>query len=356
MATVVVAMSGGVDSSVAAAVLKDQGHDVIGVNLRLYSKANADAYRLSKQCCTLDSMRDAEAVCRRIGVPFYALNMEREFANDVVEYFVGEYVQGRTPNPCVACNAHIKFKHLFSRALALGADYIATGHYARVHHTPEGARLLTGVDPDKDQSYALYMLGPGELSRTLLPIGEQTKTETRRLAAEFGLVTAKKPESQDICFIPDGDYRSFVRKLAPQAVAPGPIKDSSGRELGRHQGVAFYTVGQRKGLGVQGPQPLYVTRVDARNNTVVVGRKEELASRRLVLEGVSFTDGRSLSEPLETDVKLRYRGASVPAVLTPVVEGRVDLELLASGSVSPGQAVVFYRGEEVLGGGKVASA
>nr|MDQ3328222.1 tRNA 2-thiouridine(34) synthase MnmA [Chloroflexota bacterium] len=207
MATVVVAMSGGVDSSVAAAVLKDQGYDVIGVNLRLYSRANADAYRLSKQCCTLDSMRDAESVCNTIGIPFHALNMEREFRADVVDYFVDEYLQGRTPNPCIACNAQIKFKHLFNQAMALGADYLATGHYARVRHDAGGARLLTGVDPDKDQSYALYMLGPRELERTLLPIGEQTKNETRQLATHYGLVTANKPESQDICFIPDGDYK-----------------------------------------------------------------------------------------------------------------------------------------------------
>ncbi len=355
MATVVVAMSGGVDSSVAAAMLKEQGHDVIGVNLRLYSKANAEAYRLSKQCCTLDSMRDAEAVCRRIGVPFYALNMEREFSRDVVDYFVEEYVQGRTPNPCVACNAHIKFQHLLDRALALGADFLATGHYARVQHDGGRSRLLTGVDGDKDQSYALYMLGPRELARTLLPIGEQTKSETRALAREYGLVTAGKAESQDICFIPDGDYRGFVKRRVPEAVAPGAILNTAGQELGRHDGVAFYTVGQRKGLGVRSTEPMYVLKVDARENVVVVGSREELATRDLLLERVSFTDGRWLDEPLETHVKLRYRGASVPARLSPTGSDAVRLELLGSGSVAPGQAVVFYDECEVLGGGRVAA-
>lgn len=355
MATVMVAMSGGVDSSVAVAMLKDRGHDVIGVNLRLYSKANADAYRLNKQCCTLDAMRDAEAVCTRMGVPFHALNMEREFGADVVDYFVGEYARGRTPNPCVACNARIKFTHLFNRAMALGADYLATGHYARVGRAEGRARLLQGVDADKDQSYALYMLGPRELERTLLPIGEQTKVETRRLAREYGLVTAAKPESQDICFIPDGDYRAFVRRRAPEAVAPGAIRDASGRELGHHEGTAFYTIGQRRGLGIQTTQPMYVTKVDAATNTVVVGTREDLGARRLVLEKVSFTDGRTLAHRLETDVKLRYRGANVPAVLTPVAERAVEVELLAPGSVAPGQAVVFYDGEEVLGGGTVAA-
>lgn len=355
MATVVVAMSGGVDSSVAAAMLKDQGHDVIGVNLRLYSKANAEAYRLSKQCCTLDSVRDAESVCRRIGVSFYALNMEREFARDVVDYFVGEYVQGRTPNPCVACNAQIKFKHLFDRALALGADYIATGHYARVRREGGRSRLLTGTDADKDQSYALYMLGPRELERTILPIGEQTKTETRAIARQYGLVTASKAESQDICFIPDGDYRAFVRRRAPEAAAPGAIKDRSGREVGRHNGVAFYTIGQRKGLRLQSSEPLYVVEVNPSENTVVVGNRADLNRRHLLLESVSFTDGSNLAAPLETDVKLRYRGANVPARLTPLEGSSVQLELLSSGSVAPGQAVVFYDGTEVLGGGRVAA-
>lgn len=354
MATVVVAMSGGVDSSVAATVLKEQGHNVIGVNLRLYSKANAEAYRLSKQCCTLDSMRDAESVCNSIGVPFHALNMEREFGTDVVDYFVGEYLKGRTPNPCVACNAQIKFKHLFNQAMALGADYLATGHYARVRHEEGLAKLLTGVDPDKDQSYALYMLGPRELQRTLLPIGEQTKSETRRLAAQYGLVTANKPESQDICFIPDGDYKGFLRRRAPQAVAPGQIKDTSGRVLGRHQGLAFYTVGQRRGLGVTAGHPLYVTQLDAKANTVVVGSREDLGTDRLLLHGVSFTHGLTPAEPIRADVKLRYRGANVPALVTPLDAAAAQLDLLGPGSIAPGQAVVFYDGEEVLGGGKVS--
>jgi len=355
MATVVVAMSGGVDSSVAAAVLNDQGYDVIGVHLRLYAKADATAYRLNKQCCTLDSMNDAEAVCNKLGVPFYALNMEREFGRDVVDYFVSEYVQGRTPNPCIACNAHVKFHHLFDRSLALGADYMATGHYARVRRENGEASLLTGVDPDKDQSYALYMLGPRELERTLLPIGEQTKPETRRLAEYYGLSTANKPESQDVCFIPDGDYRAFVKRRAPGAVAPGPIVTAEGEQLGRHNGVAFYTVGQRKGLGLSSPRPLYVLGVDAPTNTVVVGDLDQLRSRELTLQDVSFTDGRTLDAPVDAEVKLRYRGVGVPATLTPVGPNEVGLTLHATGSIAPGQAVVFYSGERVLGGGKVAA-
>lgn len=354
MATVVVAMSGGVDSSVAAAMLKEQGHDVIGVHLRLYSKAEAGAYRLNKQCCTLDAMQDVQSVCNKIGAPFYALNMEREFGRDVVDYFVGEYLQGRTPNPCVACNAQVKFKHLFDRAMALGADYIATGHYARVRQTESGPGLFTGLDPDKDQSYALYMLGPRELNRTLLPIGEQAKTETRRLAEHYGLITAQKPESQDICFIPDGDYRSFVRKRAPEAAAPGPIRDTSGRELGTHKGVAFYTIGQRRGLGVNTGKATYVVRVDADSNTVVVGSREELGSSKVELHSVSFTDGRFPEEPVHCDVRLRYRGTRLPAIIQPVEPGRVEVGLLAEGSVAPGQAVVFYQDEQVLGGGKVS--
>lgn len=354
MATVVVAMSGGVDSSVAAAMLKEQGHSVIGVNLRLFSKAEKDAYRLNKQCCTLDSMRDAEAVCNRIGVPFYALNMEREFGHDVVDHFMGEYIRGRTPNPCIACNAQVKFKHLFDRAMAIGADYIATGHYARVARSGGRSRLLTGVDPDKDQSYALYMLTPRELDHTMLPIGEQTKTETRRLAEQYGLLTARKPESQDICFIPDGDYRKFVALRAPEASAPGPIRDLAGRELGRHGGIAYYTVGQRRGLGIAGGQPLYVLRVERETNTVVVGPREQLATERLLLHNVSWTDGESPTAKLHAHAKLRYRGKSLPVVVHPRDEQTVEVELLTAGNVAPGQAVVFYDGEQVLGGGTVA--
>ena len=355
MPTVVVAMSGGVDSSVAAAMLRDQGYDVIGVNLRLYSKEDPNAYSLSKQCCTLDSMRDAEAVCRKLGIPFYALNMEREFAKDVVDYFVSEYLQGKTPNPCLACNAHIKFHHLFERAMALGADYIATGHYARLRRTDSGVKLLTGVDAAKDQSYTLYMLSQRELERTLLPIGEQTKTETRELAKKYGLVTANKPESQDICFIPSGDYRAFVRRLAPHAESPGPIVDTSGRQLGVHHGVAFYTIGQRKGLGITVGKPMYVVRLDPEKNMVVVGTKEELSSREIRLCDVNYIDGSPRTEAFECEVKLRYRGASIPAIVHPEDDKSVRVELLGPGNVAPGQAVVFYQGEEVLGGGKATS-
>jgi tRNA-specific 2-thiouridylase len=352
LATVVVAMSGGVDSSVAAALLKDQGHDVIGVNLRLYSKADAEAYSLNKQCCTLDSVRDAEAVCNRLGLPFYALNMEREFGAEVVDLFVSEYTQGRTPNPCVACNAQIKFKHLFGRAMALGADYIATGHYARVRHDEGRARLLAGVDPEKDQSYALYMLGPRELERTLLPIGEQTKEDTRRLARAYGLATAGKPESQDICFIPGGDYRSFIRARAPEAATPGPIEDTSGKPLGSHAGLAFYTVGQRRGLGLASPEPMYVVRLEPSRNAVVVGEREEVAAGVVGVADVTYTDGRPRIEAFDVEVKLRYRGRNLPARVRPISETEVEVELRAEGNVAPGQAVVFYDGAEVLGGGK----
>lgn len=354
MPTVVVAMSGGVDSSVAAAMLKEQGYDVIGVHLRLYSKADAAAYRLSKQCCTLDSMRDAEAVCRTLGVPFYALNMEREFAEDVVSYFADEYLAGRTPNPCVACNAHIKFRHLLQRATALGADYLATGHYARVAHGADGSRLLMGVDATKDQSYALYMLGPEELRRTLLPIGEQTKTETRALAERYGLVTAKKPESQDICFIPSGDYRAFLDRVRPGGRQPGPMVDTSGAVLGEHRGVAGYTVGQRKGLGVAVGEPRYVVALDPSTNTVVLGRREDLERDTLRLTDVSFTDGRRLRGRVQAEVRLRYRGKLHSAELHPSGPGDLEVHLHQPGTVAPGQAVVFYRGDEVLGGGRVA--
>ncbi|MBI1886314.1 MAG: tRNA 2-thiouridine(34) synthase MnmA [Chloroflexi bacterium] len=352
---VVVAMSGGVDSSVAAALLQDDGYEVIGVTMRLWSLDDAEAPRHHRRCCSVEDTEDARAACDALGVPHYVLNFEREFAGGVVDRFVQEYSLGRTPNPCLACNQHVKFKPLLAHALALDADYLATGHYARVRANGRGFELWKAVDPAKDQSYVLYTLGQAELARTLFPVGEHSKDEIRRIARESGLPNAGKPDSADICFIPSGDYRRFVReRLSPE---PGDIVDGAGNRLGRHAGITDYTVGQRRGVPARGgSEPLYVLRLEAATNTVVVGPEEELLAGGLIAEDVSFVCGSPPEGTVEVEAKIRYRSEPAPAVLT-VRDGRAEVRFRRpQRAVTPGQAVVFYRGERVLGGGTIVKA
>src|SRR5581483_9363179 len=283
--TVVVAMSGGVDSSVAAALLQRQGYNVIGITMRLWTQEDAEASRYHKRCCSIEDTADARAACDVLGIRHYVLNFERDFAESVVDYFVEEYSRGRTPNPCLACNDRVKFRPLLEHAVALGADYLATGHYARVRRGKNGFDLWQAVDPEKDQSYVLYTLGQRELSRTLLPIGELNKTEVRQLARELGLPNADKPDSVDICFIPSGDYRAFVRERVE--ARRGDIVDVAGNRLGHHDGIVNFTVGQRRGLPARGGQePLFVIEIDAASNTVVAGPREELLAGEALAEDV----------------------------------------------------------------------
>lgn len=351
---VVVAMSGGVDSSVAAGLLVRAGYDVTGITMRLYTEERDDLPDTNRTCCGVEAVDDAQAVAQVLGIPYYLLNFERAFQTHVIDYFVDEYARGRTPIPCLACNQYLKFDVLLQRALALGADYVATGHYAQVQQGGDGAyRLVRGADRWKDQSYFLYTLGQAELARTLLPVGGMTKDETRRLAAELGLPVADKLESQEICFIPDNDYRRFVaERLDAQ---PGEMVDTAGRVLGAHRGITNYTVGQRHGLGIAAPIPLYVTAIDAANNRVVVGAADDLLANRLEVEAAHWVQGAPPAGPLGVTAKIRYRSPEAAAVVMPGGDGRAVVAFAEpQRAITPGQAAVFYQGETVVGGGIIA--
>ena len=351
MGKVVVAMSGGVDSSVAAYLLKQAGYDVVGMTMRLWTAEDPDARPHQKRCCSVEDVDDARNAAAVIGIPHYVVNFEREFQANVVDYFIGEYHRGRTPHPCIACNQRVKFDPLLERAAAIDAQLLATGHYARVARESEGYRLLKAVDPGKDQSYVLYGLGQHELRRILFPVGQYGKHEIRRIAAEAGLPNAEKPDSQEICFVPDGDYRSFLLKHV--GTTPGSIMDTSGNELGTHQGIELFTVGQRRNLGIQRSTPTYVLSIDAESNTVVVGDQEELLSDTLQAEQVSYVSGRAPEGPIEVTAKFRYKSPEPPATLYPDGRSATVRFHQPQRALTPGQAVVFYAGDEVLGGGVI---
>jgi len=348
----VIAMSGGVDSSVAAGLLVDQGYEVVGITMRLWTEEDAGAARHHKRCCSVEDTADARAAADALGIRHYVLNLEREFKSGVVDRFVAEYSRGRTPNPCLACNDRVKFRPLLEHAIALEADYLATGHYARVRHNADGAELLRAIDPDKDQSYVLYTLGHAELSRTLFPVGEYPKAEIRDLARKWSLPNADKPDSADICFIPSGDYRAFVRERVP--VAAGDIVDVAGETVGRHEGIVGYTVGQRKGLPARGgEEPLFVVEVDAEENRVVVGPHEELMAAALLADELTWISGEAPAAETPVQARIRYRGVPAPATLT-VGGAKAEVRFeRPQRAVTPGQAVVFYDGERVLGGGTI---
>ena len=348
---VIVAMSGGVDSSVAALLIKDAGYQVIGVTMKLYSDDEPGTARYGRGCCTVDDVEDARRVCHRLGVPHYVFNLQREFRAFVIDYFLQEYRRGRTPHPCIACNDRIKFDFLMKRADFLGASYVATGHYARIEHTGGRPRLLRAVDRDKDQSYVLYGMGPDELAHTLMPIGWYGKDEVRRMAIDAGFLNAEKPDSQDICFIPTGDYRAFLRERVTPT--PGDIVDAEGNVLGRHQGIEFYTVGQRRGLGLESSVPIYVVGIDAERGRVIVGAEEDLYGRLLRATDVRYVAGREPEGAMDVTVKIRYKSAEAEATLHPHGDCAVIEFDQPQKAIAPGQAAVFYLGDEVLGGGRI---
>ena len=347
----VVAMSGGVDSSVAALLLHRQGYQVIGVTMRLWSPDDGVATPDHQGCCSVDDIEDARRVCQLLGIPHYCLNVEREFRAHVMDYFVSEYQRGRTPHPCIACNDRIKFDFLMRRAALMDAGYVATGHYARIEGPSDGGswRLLKGVDRSKDQTYVLFRMGQEQLSRTLLPVGGYSKQEIRSLAAEAGLPVADKKDSQEICFIPQGDYREFMRtRAAPQ---PGELVDTEGNVLGAHPGIEFFTVGQRRGLGITAGRRLFVTRVDPGSRRVVLGPEEELYHRAVRIGRVSYVGGLPAVEPVRVTAKVRYNSQAFDAVLEPGSEDAVLRFDTPQRAITPGQAAVFYDGDEILGGG-----
>jgi tRNA-uridine 2-sulfurtransferase len=357
---VVVAMSGGVDSSVAAALLKRAGHDVTGVTMRLVDLP-PDLCRSEtlRSCCGRRAVEDAHRVALSLKIPHYVADMRAPFEELVVADFCREYARGRTPNPCILCNRLIKFDLLLGKARELGAEFLATGHYARVERAAcgGGCLLKKGLDAAKDQSYFLYAMTQDQLSRVLLPLGGRTKTDVRRMAKRMGLAVADKSESQEICFVPGDDYAGFLRDRVPEAFRPGPVVDREGRVLGRHQGTAAFTVGQRRGMGVAASGRLYVISVDAASNTVVAGPDEALRSRGLLASGVSYISGTRPDGPFKARVKIRYRHKEAEAVITP--EGETGVRVVFAvpqRAVAPGQAVVFYRRTTVLGGGTIESA
>ncbi|MFQ5933239.1 MAG: tRNA 2-thiouridine(34) synthase MnmA [Dehalococcoidia bacterium] len=346
---VVVAMSGGVDSSVAAHLLKAAGHDVIGVTMRLSPPQDPDYTRQNRRCCTAEDTEDARRVCQILDIPHYVMNFEKEFQTYVIEYFLKEYCRGRTPNPCLACNDHIKFAFLMKKSDALGAQKLATGHYARIDGFGGSFRLCRARDPAKDQTYVLYGLGQRELRHLLFPVGDHPKTEIRTIAQELRLPVADKPDSQDICFIPDGNYRRFVRKhVEPHS---GEIVDTDGNVLGQHQGIEAFTIGQRKGLGISASDRRYVVALSAEENRVVVGREEELLCDSLVASGVRYPSDVAPRGPTPVAVKVRHHSPEIEAVLEPMGDRAEVRFQTPQRAVALGQAVVFYQGEEVLGGG-----
>jgi tRNA-specific 2-thiouridylase len=349
----VVAMSGGVDSSVAAALMKDDGYDVTGIMLKLWRGAAANN---ESGCCSLDAAEDARRVAQVLDIPFYVFNFADRFEETVVANFVAGYAAGRTPNPCVDCNRWVKFSALLERARAVGADVLATGHYARIDSGGGRHRLLRSTDPAKDQSYVLHMLGQDELSSACFPVGGYAKRDVREIAASLGLRTAAKPESQDLCFVPGGDTHAFLTQAVGEGSVPGPILDAEGERIGTHRGFAHYTVGQRRGLGIGGGLPLYVRSVLPADNAVVVGARDDLVAGVLELDEVSFVAG-SAPDRLRASVMTRYRGSEHPAVVERGTEGRWRVRFdEPHRSPAPGQAAVFYRDDEVLGGGTIAAA
>lgn len=352
---VIVAMSGGVDSSVAAALLLEAGYEVIGVTMQIWQRGAED--ERSGGCCSLSAVDDARRVADKLGIPYYVMNFRDLFKEKVIEYFTGEYLKGRTPNPCIACNRYIKFEALLSKARGLDCDFLATGHYARITYDDSSRRFLLyrAKDDNKDQTYALYTLTQEQLAHTLFPLGDYTKPEIRKKAAELGLLVADKPDSQEICFVADNNYKNFLnQRVSGECIKPGFFVNTKGEVLGRHQGIHNYTVGQRKGLGLALGYPAYVLAIDSESNNVIIGDDREIFRNALIADDNNFIPFDVLKEPLEVEAKIRYGAIPAKALISPEEDGRILVAFAEpQRAITPGQAVVYYQGDMVVGGGTI---
>jgi tRNA-specific 2-thiouridylase len=351
---VAVALSGGVDSSVAAALLVDQGFDVIGMMMRLWSEPGTEN---ENRCCAPDAIAQARRVADKLQIPFYVIDAQDSFYNQVVQYFIDGYTQGITPNPCLTCNRHVRWELLLNHALAFEAEFMATGHYARIQKKSGRFQLLRAIDKNKDQSYVLHVLNQQQLSQSMFPLGEFTKTGVRKMAAEFGLPVADRLESQDLCFLGSGNYREFLLRNSNKELEPGLIFDSKGNILGEHNGLAMYTIGQRRGLGLSSPTPLYVLDKDIKRNALVVGSKGNLGKNRLYVKDMNWISIDPPEIPIPVQVKVRYKAKEESATVHPGLNGQTEVHFEHQvPSITPGQAAVFYDGEICLGGGIIESA
>lgn len=353
MPKALIAMSGGVDSSVAAYMMLQAGIDCIGCTMQLLEPTEEEC-TADRTCCSLDDTMDARSVARRLGIPFYAFNFRDEFQKNVVQCFVDSYLRGQTPNPCIDCNRHLKFGKLLLRAEELGCDCVVTGHYARIEQRDGAYVLRKALDPTKDQSYVLYNLTQRQLAHTRFPLGDMTKQETRQIAQAQGFVNAAKPDSQDICFVPDGDYARVIEQYADYVPPPGDFVTTDGRVLGHHKGIIHYTIGQRKGLGIAADAPYYVCAIRPQDNTVVLGRPQDLMRTAAEVPQMHWISGKAPDEPIRCSVKIRYRQPEQPSLVIPT-DGGVRIEFdVPQRAVTPGQSAVLYDGDVVLGGGILA--
>ena len=356
MSKALIAMSGGVDSSVAAYLIQQQGYECIGCTMKLYQNEDAGISK-SHTCCSLDDVEDARAVAYKLGMQYYVFNFSDKFKETVIDKFVACYTNGLTPNPCTDCNHYMKFDKLFERSRILNCDYIVTGHYARIEKQGETFVLKKAVDGTKDQSYVLYMMNQYQLSRILFPLGEMKKSEIRKIAGENGFVNADKPDSQDICFVPDGNYAGVVELHSARPVSPGDFIDKTGRLLGRHRGIIHYTIGQRKGLGISSSEPLNVCNIDPVNNTVTLGTNEDLYKDGLVASDFNWISESPPDGPIRCKAKIRYRQTEQPATATVHEDGSVSVVFdYPQRAITPGQSVVLYDEDIVLGGGVITKS
>jgi len=353
MAKALIAMSGGVDSSVAAYLMKEAGYECIGCTMRLYENEDAGVSR-DQTCCSLDDVEDARSVAYRLGMPYYVFNFSDDFKEKIICKFINSYEMGRTPNPCIDCNRYMKFEKLHERAKILGCDKVVTGHYARIEHDGERYLLKKAVDESKDQSYVLYSLTQKGLAHTAFPLGSLCKSETRKIAEEHGFINAHKPDSQDICFVPDGDYARVIELNTGKKYEPGDFVDKQGNVLGRHRGIINYTIGQRKGLGISAAAPLYVCSIDTKNNTVVLGDDKDLYSDTLEADEFNWISGVVPASPVRCRAKIRYRQKEQPATAYPIGDAMVKIVFdEPQRAITPGQSAVLYDGDVVLGGGTI---